>query len=139
MAYANQTTKATIAKNLKPILAKYGVKGTLSVRNHSSVVLTITAGKIDFFGDLVTDRHSLLGVSTIDRDKLRERGHLQVNQYWYHEHYTGISKEFFAEVVPAMQSADWFDHSDAQVDYFHTAYYYDINIGRWNKPYLLTK
>jgi hypothetical protein len=139
MAYANQTTKQTIAANIKPILAKYGVKASLSIRDHTSVVLTITAGKIDFFADLVTDRYSLLGVSTIDRDKLRERGHLQVNQYWYHEHYTGISKQFFAEIIPAMQSAGWYDRSDAQVDYFDTAYYYDINVGRWDRPYLLTK
>ena len=138
MAYANQITKQTIAANIKPILAKYGVKGSLSIRDHTSVVLTITGGKIDFFADLVTNRYSLLGVA-LDRDKLRERGHLQVNQYWYHENYTGISKEFFAEIIPAMQSAGWYDSSDAQVDYFDTAYYYDINIGRWNKPYLLTK
>lgn len=139
MAYANQTTKQTIAKHLKPILAKYGVKGSLSISNHTSVNLKITRGRIDFFGDLVTERTSLLGVSTLDREKLREQGTLQVNQYWYHEHYTGTSKEFFAEVIEAMKSANWFDHSDARVDYFHCAYYYNIQIGRWDSPYVLTK
>jgi hypothetical protein len=33
------------------------------------------------------------------------------------------------------KAGDWFDKSDAQVDYFHTAYYIDVNIGKWNKPY----
>jgi hypothetical protein len=37
--------------------------------------------------------------------------------------------------VDAMTSADYFDHSDAQVDYFHTAYYFDISIGAWDKPF----
>jgi len=23
-------------------------------------------------------------------------------------------------------------------DYFNTAYYYDVQVGRWNKPYRLT-
>jgi dipeptide/tripeptide permease len=36
-----------------------------------------------------------------------------------------------------MKSADWYDKSDAQVDYFNTAYYYDVNVGSWNKPYKL--
>jgi hypothetical protein len=34
-----------------------------------------------------------------------------------------------------MKSAGWYDNSDAQIDYFDTAYYYDVNIGNWKKPY----
>ena len=48
MAYMNQEKKAEINKRLAPILKKYGIKGTLSVRNHSTIVLTVKAGKIDF-------------------------------------------------------------------------------------------
>ena len=33
----------------------------------------------------------------------------------------------------------WFDKSDAMTDYFHTAYYFHLNIGRWDKPYQLVK
>jgi hypothetical protein len=51
MAYMNQEKKAKIAATLKPILKKYGIKGSLSVRNHTSIVLTITAGKVDFYKD----------------------------------------------------------------------------------------
>jgi len=28
----------------------------------------------------------------------------------------------------------WWDKSDTMTDYFHCAYYYDIAIGKWNKP-----
>jgi hypothetical protein len=31
---------------------------------------------------------------------------------------------------------EWFDKSDIMTDYFHTAYYYDISIGQWDKPYI---
>jgi len=31
---------------------------------------------------------------------------------------------------------EWFDKSDTMTDYFHTAYYYNISIGRWDKPYI---
>ena len=122
MAYMNQEKKARIAANLKPILKKFGVKGSLSVRNHSSIVLTITEGKIDFYKDYGAD--SKFGI--------------QVNPYWYHEHFTGRAKEFLSEVIPAMYSADYYDNSDAQIDYFDTAYYVDVNIGKWDKQYKVT-
>ena len=43
MAYMNQERKAKINQALKPILAKYKVKGSLSVRNHSSICLLYTS------------------------------------------------------------------------------------------------
>jgi hypothetical protein len=119
MAYMNQAKKAKIAAALKPILKKYGVKGSLSVRNHMAICLTITEGKIDFNKDYGAD--SKFGI--------------QVNTYWYQDHFTGRAKEFLSEVIPAMYSADYYDNTDAQIDYFDTAYYVDVNIGKWNKPY----
>ncbi len=124
MAYMNQQMKATIAKNLKPVLKKFGVKGTLSVRNHSTIVLTLKSGKIDFFADYG------------DREDARKFG-IDVNPYWFHEHFTGKSKQFLTEAFNALKSANWYDESDAQVDYFNTAYYFRINVGKWNKPYIM--
>jgi hypothetical protein len=126
VAYMNQEMKAVIAKNVKPILAKYGVKGSLSVRNHSTITLTVKSGEIDFFEDYG------------DREDARKFG-IQVNPYWFHEHFEGQSKKFLAEVFDALKSADWYDKSDAQTDYFNTAYYYGVDIGKWNKPYVLVK
>jgi hypothetical protein len=122
----NQEKKAVIAAKLKPVLKKYGVKGTLSVRNHSSIVLNVKAGKVDFFTDYG------------DREDALKFG-IQVNPYWFQDHFTGKSKKFLAEAFDAMKSAGYYNNSDAQIDYFDTAYYFDINIGKWNKPYELTK
>ena len=131
----NQTKKAKIANALKPILAKYGMKGTLKCRQHA-ITLTLRQGPIDFIGDLNESRNGRLGVS---KDEMRKHYELQVNQYWIDEHYTGVSLEFLKQVNEAMQAADYYDNSDAQIDYFDTAYYYDIHVGAWNKPYTLTK
>jgi len=30
---------------------------------------------------------------------------------------------------------EWYDRSDAMTDYFDTAFYYNISIGDYNKPY----
>ena len=117
MAYMNQDKKAKIAAKMKPVLKKYGLKGSLSVHNHSSITLTLKSGPIDFGGD-----------------------HVQVNPYWLDDHYKDRPKALAAlkEIKQAMLAADWYDRSDAQVDYFDTAYYYNINVGRWNKPYEVT-
>jgi hypothetical protein len=135
----NQTKKATIASKVKPILAKYGMKGTLSVRNHMTICLTLTSGPIDFIGDLNEQKQFGYVTVQLDKDKMRERYELDVNPYWFHEHYTGTALAFLSEIFPAMKGADWYDKSDAQVDYFDTAYYVDVNVGKWNKPYTLTK
>lgn len=114
MAYMNQERKAKIAAALKPVLAKYGMKGTLRVNNYTSITLTLTQGPIDFGSDQV-----------------------QVNQYWIANNYHGVAREFLEEAYAAMKAAEWFNESDAMVDYFHVAYYIYINVGRWDKPYKL--
>jgi hypothetical protein len=139
MAYMNQTKKQTISAKVKPILAKYGMKGSLSVRNHSTIVLKLTSGPIDFIGDLSTQRQFGYVPVELNKDEMRKRYSLDVNPYWFHEHYTGESLAFLSEIIPAMKGADWYDRSDIQTDYFDTAYYYDVHVGSWNKPYTLTK
>jgi len=135
----NQEKKQKIQNALKPVLAKYGMKGTLKVRNHHAITLTLRQGPIDFIGDLAEQRTFGYIGTGFNKDKMREHYELQVNQYWIDEHYTGVSLEFLNKVKGAMMSADYYDNSDAQIDYFDTAYYYDINIGSWDKPYNLTK
>lgn len=118
MAYMNQEKKAKIAAAVKPILKKYKVKGSLSVRNNSTILLTITEGSIDFIKDFGT-----------------KNDYIQVNPYWYQDHFTGKSKKFLSEVLPALYSADYYDRSDVMTDYFDTAYYVNVSIGRFDKPY----
>jgi hypothetical protein len=138
MAYMNQERKARIATKLKPILAKYGVKGSLSVRNHSSIVLTLKSGRIDFIENFINTDANVMHGRKMDQsqiDYLRKNQCMDVNPYWFQEHFTGDAKAFLSDALQALKSADWYDESDAQVDYFNTAYYVDINIGKWNKPY----
>jgi hypothetical protein len=136
MAYVNQEMKSKIAAAVKPILAKYGVKGSLSVRNHMAIVLTLKSGKIDFIGN----SNRVCGNSHYQVSRgftPNTSGYDTVNKYWYQDHYDGAAKEFIAEAIIALQSAGWYDRSDAMTDYFDTAYYLDINIGRWDKPYVV--
>jgi hypothetical protein len=137
MAYMNQERKALINKMLKPVLAKYGIKGTLSVRHHSSIVLTLKSGKIDF----IANSNRVCAAShwqTSRGFRPNTSGYSDVNVYWFQDHYDGLAKDFLTEAMTALKCAGWYDRSDAMVDYFDTAYYVDIHIGRWNKPYIVT-
>ena len=136
MAYMNQERKAKMAPKIKAILTKYGVKGSLSVRNHSTLVLTLKSGKIDFIGS----SNQVCGNDfyQVSRGfKPNTSGYCDVNPYWYKDHYDGVALAFLKEVFAAMYGADWYDNSDAQTDYFDTAFYVDINIGKWDKPYIV--
>jgi len=37
-------------------------------------------------------------------------------------------------LLAAMKGTNWYDRTDAMIDYFDTAWYNDIKIGEWNKP-----
>lgn len=131
MAYMNQEKKARIAAILKPILKKYGIKGSLAVRNHSTLVLNIKSGSIDFINNFNETVESRPGGF---RNGSPAEKYIQVNPYWYKEHFTGKSKKFLMEVIPTMNSGNH-DNSDIQSDYFDVGWYIDVNIGSWNKPY----
>ena len=137
----SQEKKAKIVAAVKPILKKYGVKGSFAVRNHSTIVLTLKQGKIDFVENYIqTDMNSPVAKKMSDDqvNYIRKNQSIDVNPYWFQEHFTGKAKAFLTETFTAMKSADWYDRSDAQVDYFDTAYYCDVNVGNWNKPYQVT-
>ena len=127
----NQEMKAIIVANVKPILKKYNVKATFSVDNHSSIVVNIKSGLLDFIDNYNQAQQNKAYGETPDV----ARDYIQVNPYWYQEHFTGTVKEFFDEIFVAIKSADWFDNSDRMTDYFHTAYHFDVNVGNWDKPY----
>lgn len=126
MAYVSQELKAKLAPKIKAICKKYGVKASLAVRNHSTLVLNIKSGKIDFLGNYARDN-----------EYAKKYGHIDVNTYWYQDHFDGVARDFFSEVIPAMNAGNH-DRSDIQVDYFDVGWYIDVNVGQWNKPYELT-
>ena len=139
MAYFNQERKQERAPAIKAILKKYGVKGSLAVRNHSTFVLNIKSGSVDFIENYIkTDADKNYG-NKMDQnqiDYIRKNKALDVNPYWYQEHYTGKALSFLKEVFKAMNAGNH-DNSDIQTDYFDVGWYVDVNIGQWNKPYAL--
>jgi len=136
MAYMSQEMKARIAPVVKAICKKYGVKATLSVRNHSTLSLTVKSSPIDFIGDCNrvcgSDHYQVSrGFRPITSQ------YLDVNPYHYKSHHSGTALAFLDEVLTAMNDGNY-DRSDIQTDYFCVGWYVDVNIGKWDKPYELT-
>lgn len=123
MAYYSQERKQEAAPKVKAILKKYGVKGSLGVNNHSTVVLNIKSGKLDFIANF----NEAGGVSIKN---------ISVNPYHFQTHFTGECLDFLTEVFAALSEGNH-NNSDIQTDYFDVGWYIDVNIGQWDKPYIL--
>ena len=137
MAYMSQEKKAKIAPVVKAICAKYGIKGSLSVRNHSTLCLTIKQGPIDFIGN--SNRVCGNDHYQVSRGfQPNTQGYSDVNPYWFRDHYDCEALDFLSEVLTAMNAGNH-DRSDIQSDYFDVGWYVDVNIGRWDQPYALVK
>jgi len=136
MAYFNQERKAQKAPAIKAILKKYNVKGSLAVRNHSTFVLNVKSGSIDFIENYIgTNGSKHYNVMSQDQiEYVRKNKSLDVNVYWYQDHFSGKAKEFLSEILTEMNKGNH-NNSDIQTDYFDVGWYVDVNIGSWNKPY----
>lgn len=136
MAYMSQETKALIAPKVKAICKKYNVKASLAVRNHSTLVLNIKHGSIDFLASYNKKMESL--AKWHSHAFTPETKHIQVNEYHYDSHFDGVALKFLNEIIPVMNAGNH-NNSDIQTDYFDVGFYTDINIGAWNKPYAIVK
>ena len=141
MAYFSQEKKAKIAPVVKAICKKYNIKASLAVRNHSTLCLNLRQGEIDFVENFIETDSRVLHGRKMSPDRIayiRKSKSLDVNPYWFQEHFSGRALEFLKEIFAAMNAGNH-DRSDAQTDYFDVGWYVDIKIGRWNQSYALVK
>lgn len=140
MAYINAEETKIIRDDLKKAFpfVKFSVKN----QHHSSVIVTILEAPFNF--DFTAPRHSYQGkkyfdvnvywISPIDEERQQvqrsDEGHtLSLGD---HEAYQ------FLRAVKEVVTKSWWDKSDLQSDYHHTAFYYDIRVGSWEKPFIQT-
>jgi len=130
MAYMSQDRKKELSIGIKAALKKYGVKASIAVRHHSTLVVNIRSSAIDFASNRV------IKPGSIHDGRGGWAGHEQVNPYWIKDHWTGKALEFLTELKAAMSVGNH-NNSDLMTDYHDVGWYTDINIGQWNKPYQL--
>jgi len=136
MAYINAEEVKAIRKALKDKFPKHKFSVTKGNGGHS-VDVAVMEGPA-FYKEEDQYKHYHDEYTALDLNK----AHTQINHYWLKDHYLNNAK-FFQQVVEIMKTAPyyagvgdlWFDESDIQTDYFHTAYYLHVAIGKWNKPF----
>jgi hypothetical protein len=95
-------------------------------------------------GSLSVDVNIMQGTESFDDQFSNGRRYAQVNQYWIADHFADSSERQAIEMInEIMHNApgraggkQYFDESDAQTDYFHTAFYTHLSIGKWDKDYV---
>ena len=117
MAYVSTEDKAKIAEALKAVVPK-NWKYTLSVDNHSTIVMTIKSGPSELIEGT-------------------ESNYQQLNPYHLDRDFKGEVLEILLKIKDALNT-DNYDNSDIMTDYFDVGHYVHINVGRWNKPFIVT-
>lgn len=131
MAYMSQERKRALTPGIKAVLKKYGVKATIGVHNHSTIVVICREGPLD----IIANAHECAQAGADYNPAAWENcRYLTVNKYWVDSNYTGTVKDFLNELIAACNVGNH-DRSDIQSDYFDVGWYIDIRVGTWDKPY----
>ena len=139
MAYISKSEVQEKRGLISALCKEYGVTATVSGSNSSTLTVTIRKGKIDFLGNHVDTvaNNWLNGQQQKDNTLFyKKRGHMTVNHYCIDRQYTGIALDFMTDLLAIMKIGHY-DNSDIMADYFDIAWYIGINVGEWNKPYVL--
>lgn len=136
MAYMNQEKKAKIAAQLKTIMPK-DWKWSLSVENHSTIVLTIQSAPFNLVGMVAEEnlKRNPLDGWAVNQKELRH--HMSLNPYYLETQFSGEMFETFTK-IKAVLNTDNHDRSDSMTDYFDVGHYVSIQLGRWDKPFVNT-
>lgn len=133
MAYISQDEKKNLLPEINRVLKNYGMKGSVSIKHHMTLTVTLSTGRLDLIGNWFDNQQK-----RPDRivQVTEKPTNLDVNQYWLDSNFDGACLAFLSELFDAMKGPDWFDNSDIMTDYFHVAHYVDVKVGRWNKPFI---
>jgi hypothetical protein len=131
MAYITTEEVRAIRTKLKETFAKRGFKFSVRGSDHMKVTVTIKSGKTDFSDTWDNKTPDEYGY-----------GHCQLNHYYpekYNQHadlIREIEKVIKTAPASATNGRQWYDDSDVQTDYFDTAFYFSIQVGQWDRPYI---
>ena len=133
MAYISTQEVAAIRKQLKVQMPEY----KFSVKRDHSSSVTVAFMKGPAFKEFTyRDRNGDNVAGDINT-------HEQLNHYHAERFYGEENGAIIKKVEKIIKTAPftegvcdlWFDESDSMTDYFHTAYYMSIHVGKWDKHY----
>lgn len=147
MAYVNKEKKAKIKEALQQVMPK-DWKWSLAVRNHSTAVLTISKAPIDLVAifcdaaDVYNKvRVDIYGEPVHTTQRQRESMNYDVTKWDMQRMTEGLQNRYIAAIFDKIFDAmntDNHDNSDIMTDYFDVGHYVDVQIGKWDRPFINT-
>ena len=142
MAYISASDVQAIRNELRAFFPKW----KFAVRkgyNGLNVEVNILQGSIDFVEDFCAGP-----IAAENAARVRQEKSMQINEFWIDRHWGHAPRaaKILNQINEIMHNAPgraggkkFYDHSDIQTDYFDTAFYTHLTVGRWDRPYVLTK
>ena len=132
MAYISTDDVKKIRNALKTEMPQY--KFSVVRDHHSSVNIAMMKGpafaEFEYFDRYAREyKKGTLG---------QNDGYDQINTYHTDNFYGKENAAIFDKIVKIAKTAGdkkWYDDSDSMTDYFDTAYYVHLNVGKFGKPY----
>lgn len=122
MAFISKEQVKNIREALKKEFPKY--KFSVTNRDFSEVSISLMASDLDFIPIQASEYY----LNNIKNGFFPIYKDLETN-------WEGKTLEVFKKISEIAEGQGWYDNSNAQIDYFDTAYYIDISVGKWDKPY----
>lgn len=115
MAFISTENVKIIRNNLKKKFPK--VKFSVRCENYSTVSISILkSGMFENFNN--------------------SESHVYMHDFDDRKEFTKIEQLFLTRVRVIAENNEWYDRSDSMTDYFDTAYYIKIQIGKYDKDYI---
>lgn len=122
MAFISTEKTKEIRENLKKAFPK--LKFSVTRIHYSKVIIIIKSGNIDFLG----------AMECVDKAKYEG---INVSEFSFEKYFfTEETQKAISQIFAIIKGQDWYDNSNAMIDYFETAYYFDLKLGEWEKPYI---
>lgn len=131
MAYISKNEVKNIREKLKKEFPKY--KFSVTNKDGLGIDICLISSDLDLKKDLKK------GYLDTDREQQEleriENGYLVINPYSIKDKWNGKTLEVFEKTLDIAKSQGWYDKTDSRIDYFDTAYYIDINFGKYDRPH----
>jgi len=126
MAYIGAQEVKVIRQNLKQTFPNCKFSVRKSSGGHSVDIALMKGPEFE----VVTTR-----IHGEEREVNLNEGHTPINHHHLERFYGKKNAEFFEKVTSIAKGDKWYDNSDIMTDYFDTAYYISISVGKWDKEY----
>jgi hypothetical protein len=137
MAFFTQAMKAERAPAITKIAKEYGIKLSMKVEHHSTFVITLNSGSLDFIGDY--NKTQAANVYYNDRD-YSPAEYLQLHRYSdFNKCFSDQKIAEFLTKITAVAMQGNHDNSDIMTDYHDVGFYFYIHVGKWNKHYIFNE